>query len=89
MQFEWDENKNATNVAKHKLSFALAWDFPWHEAVLFDRSREEDGEKRYAAVGLLHGKLHTIIFTRRGHCVRVISLRRANKTEESTYEKDR
>ncbi|MGE4350710.1 MAG: BrnT family toxin [Bdellovibrionales bacterium] len=89
MKFEWDENKNAANKAKHKLSFDLAWEFPWHEAALFDRSREDDGEKRYAAVGLLCGKLHTIIFTKRGHRVRIISLRRANKPEEAAYEKNR
>lgn len=76
-------------MVKHKLSFAIAWDFPWHEAVLFDRSREEDGETRYAAVGLLHGKLHTVIFTKRGKRVRLISLRRANKSEETAYEKNR
>ncbi|MDD3182824.1 MAG: BrnT family toxin [Alphaproteobacteria bacterium] len=87
MQFEWDENKNAANVAKHKLSFAEAWDFPWHESVLFDRSREDDGEKRYAAIGRLHGKLHTIIFTKRAKRVRIITLRRANKSEETAYEK--
>ncbi|MDP9127659.1 MAG: BrnT family toxin, partial [Pseudomonadota bacterium] len=46
--FEWDENKNQINIAKHSLSFVEAENFAWHEAVLFDRSRPQDGEKRYA-----------------------------------------
>ena len=87
MQFEWDDDKNAANTAKHKLSFAAAGDFPWHEAALFYRSREDDGEKRYAAVGIMRGKLHTIIFTKRGRRVRIISFRRANQSEERAYEK--
>lgn len=88
MQFEWDEDKNAVNTVKHKLSFSVVYEFPWHEAALFDRSREADEEKRYAAVGEWNGKLHTIIFTRRGRRIRVISLRRANKSEEKAYEEN-
>lgn len=81
--------KDASNQAKHKLPFAAASDFPWHEAILYERSRESDGEQRYAAVGWFRGKLHTVIFTKRGAVTRIISLRRANTAEERAYEKDR
>jgi len=63
-------------------------EFAWHEAVLFDRSRSDDGEHRYAAIGLFDGKLHTVIFTRRGRRTRIISFRRANKPEEKIYEEN-
>jgi len=89
MKFEWDEAKNIANLAKHKLPFAVVLDFPWHEAALYERSRESDGEQRYAAVGLFRGKLHTVIFTKRGTVTRIISLRRSNAAEERAYEKDR
>lgn len=81
----WDETKNAANVAKHGLSFEAVYSFDWTIDVIIDRSRHEDGEKRYAAVGTLYGKLHTVIFTWRGDDVRIISLRRSNTKEERIY----
>ena len=87
--FEWDEDKNRINSAKHGLDFLAVKHFAWHEAVLFDRSRPEDGEKRYAAVGMLNGRLHTVIFTRPGKKrTRIISFRRANTSEEKVYEEN-
>ncbi len=87
--FEWDKSKDQINVAKHGLSFTEVRDFAWHEAVVLDRSRPEDGEKRYAAIGILDGELHTIIFTRPGKKrTRIISFRRANTSEEKAYEEN-
>lgn len=87
--FEWNEDKNSINKAKHGLDFSSVRDFAWHEAVLYDRSRPEDGEKRYAAIGMLDGRLHTIIFTRPGKMrTRIISFRRANESEEKAYEEN-
>jgi uncharacterized DUF497 family protein len=88
MNFEWDDRENSLNIAKHGIDFVAAHDFMWHNAIVFDRSRPEDGEPRYAAVGFLNGAVHTIIFTRRGKKTRIISLRRANKMEERCYEKN-
>lgn len=83
--FTWDDAKNASNKAKHGLSFESVYDFDWTNDIIIDRSRHADGEKRYAAVALLQGKLHTVIFTMRGNDIRVISLRRANAKEERAY----
>ena len=58
----------------------------WDEAILVDRSRHVDLEIRFAAIGWLYGKLYTVIFTRRKGATRIISLRRANRKEEETYE---
>jgi len=87
MEYEWGEEKYARNVAKHGLEFDVLEDFKWGDAVTIDRSRHADGEKRFAAIGLLYGKIHTVIFTWRGGRMRIISLRRANKGEEKIYEK--
>jgi uncharacterized protein len=86
--FEWDEDKNRINVVKHDLDFVLVRDFAWHDAVLYDRSRVDDGEQRYAAIGAFNGQLHTVIFTRRGKQTRIISFRRSNRAEEKTYEEN-
>ena len=85
--FEWDEDKNAYNKAKHGLDFQEALDFEWESAVFLDRSRSKDKETRYIAVNFFKGKLHTIVFTRRENLTRLISMRRSNAREEKDYEK--
>ncbi|MPZ30370.1 MAG: hypothetical protein GEV13_05115 [Rhodospirillales bacterium] len=44
---------------------------------------------RQAAIGLLHGRVCTLIFADRPDGVRLISFRRANRSEEKVYEKVR
>lgn len=84
MSFEWDEAKNRENVEKHGISFLQA-------AVLFDgRPRIEEpsdqkGEGRWKTTGMIGGKHWTIIYTRRGERVRIISVRRARKNERRAY----
>ncbi len=90
MNFEWDEIKNKANKTKHGLDFCEVYDFPWDQAVLLDRSRHADCEQRFAAIGSMNDRLHTVIFTRRKNglknTTRIISLRRANRKEEKIYE---
>ena len=83
--FVWDPAKAERN-AKHGVAFDSAWDFDWETAVVVDRSRRSDGERRQAALGWLEDRLHTVIFTDRPEGVRLISFRRANRAEERTYE---
>jgi uncharacterized DUF497 family protein len=83
--FVGDENKNARNKSKHGMTFDAVHVFDWETAVIVDRSRHADEEQRFAAIGMLDGKLHTVIFTHRADDIRIISLRRSNKGEERTY----
>jgi uncharacterized protein len=89
MIFEWDEAKNAINHFKHGLRFNAVHDFDWEDTCIFDRTRSHEGEKRYAAIGWYDERLHTIIFTKRSNVTRIISMRRSNKNEEMTYEKNK
>jgi uncharacterized protein len=90
LQFEWDEEKNRTNQAKHGVSFEVAmhvWDDP-HVWVYFDRS--ESGEDRFHAVGIV-GRLTflTVVHTYRVasmEIIRIIGARRATRHEKSAYE---
>lgn len=84
--FVWDPTKAGRNFAKHGVAFDSAWDFDWETAVVVDRSRRSDGERRQAAIGWLEDRLHTVIFTDRPEGVRLISFRRANRAEERAYE---
>lgn len=51
MEFEWDEGKNAGNLAKHGVSFELARQFLWAEAIIELDARRDYGELRYVARG--------------------------------------
>lgn len=86
MPFVWDIAKAERNAAKHGISFDDAWEFDWAGAVIVDRSRRLDGEPCQAAIGLLRGRVCTLIFTDRPDGVRLISFRRANRLEERVYE---
>ena len=86
MFFAWDPAKAERNLAKHGIAFEEAWEFDWAGAVVVDRSRRTDGEARQAAIGLLHGRVCTLVFTDRPEGVRLISFRRSNRPEERVYE---
>lgn len=86
MEFEWDEQKNQANIAKHGVSFeeaAAIFDYPTSEIV---DSRVDYGETRYIAIGRnQYFVIFTVVYTERGEAIRIISARRANKRERSLY----
>jgi uncharacterized DUF497 family protein len=43
-------------------------------------------EARFFAIGYIRSRLHALVFTKSGATVRIISLRRAHKTEVKRYE---
>lgn len=86
MVFEWDEAKNKINREKHGLDFDAVFAFDWENALVVDRTRQGDRERRFAALGLYAGKTHTGVFTKRDRNIRIISLRRSNRKEERACE---
>jgi uncharacterized DUF497 family protein len=84
MEFEWDENKRAANLAKHWLDLvdgqAL---FDGRPAYVYQSSRHE--ERRFVTVGLLAGEFVALIWTERGAAARLISLPRARNGEKRAY----
>ena len=86
MEFEWDEAKNASNLTKHGVSFALAQSFDWGEALIEPDQRSDYGEDRFLARGYAEDGLgYSIVFTFRGSAIRVISIRQFNRKEEKRY----
>ncbi len=81
--YEWDENKREANRAKHGVDFAVVAGFDWASALVRRDLRQQ--ETRYAAMGLINGRLHALVFAMRGDAVRVISLRKANDREKELY----
>jgi uncharacterized DUF497 family protein len=87
MQIEFDSEKNAKNIRERGLPFTLADEFDWTTAMIAPSSRH--GETRSFAIGYIGSRLYALVFTKSGETVRVISLRRAHKTEVKRYEKAR
>jgi len=85
-RFEWDDDKARANLAKHKIAFEGA------KQVFDDPDWTDDpddtldyGEERYLAVGLVNGVPIAVLYTFRGDRRRLISARRATRTEEKNY----
>ncbi len=87
--FEWDERKDASNYARHGVSFAAARDVfkdPFAIEQLDDR--EDYGEDRFIIVGMVEGRLLFVAYTLRGESIRIISARGAEPHEQRRYHKD-
>jgi len=85
VKIEFDPAKNERNIAERGIPCTLATEFDWRTAVV--KQSDRDGEKRYAAAGLIRGKLYILVYVNRNGGLRVISLRRANRRETKHYEK--
>lgn len=87
--FEWDENKNELNKKKHKISFDEAKTvFYDDEALLIEDPEHSKEEERFIILGL--SKMANILVV--CHCyrasetvIRIISARKATKTETNQY----
>jgi uncharacterized DUF497 family protein len=84
---EFDINKSEENRNLRGLPFDLVDQFEFDSALIIEDQRQNYGERRWLAIGLLKGRLHVVVFTLRGSAMRVISLRKANEREITRYEK--
>jgi uncharacterized protein len=91
MQFDWDDEKNRANLAKHDVSFELAsyvFDDPLHHSV----SDQCDYEERWRTVGVVKNLItilvvHTITEIEGDEeLIRIISARLATAHERRAYE---
>ena len=87
-QFEWDEAKNAKNVAKHGIDFGDAQRiFSGPCVTRTDERSDMYGELREITVGLLDGvSVIVVVHTDRDGRIRIISARRALRHERKRYE---
>ena len=88
MQFEWDDNKEKLNIAKHGIDFstaALIFRDPMR-IELYDETHSAY-EDRYITMGRIDGVMVVIIvvYTHRSEVIRLISARKATAREERTY----
>ena len=87
LQFEWDARKEALNRKKHGVPFSEAATVFGDSRSLTvadpDHSLEED---RFVLLGLSYReRLLVVVHTERGDTIRIISARKATKTERRQY----
>ena len=90
LKFEWDENKNKINQRKHGISFdEVTSVFRDTLAIVFDDPDHSDNEERFLIIGTSDKRGICLV----SHCyrgqdqvIRIISARKATKTECKIYE---
>ena len=85
MKFEWDNDKNHTNLNKHGIDFNTAKAL-WDDPKRIEIHTGHPIENRNTLIGKIGEKLWASIFTIRGNTIRIISVRRARKKEIKLYD---
>ena len=85
MKITFDPVKDESNFAKHGVSLALAAEFEWDTAVTWPDTRKDYGEARVAGLGYVGLRIYAMVFVDRPHERRIISLRKANRSEVERY----
>ena len=84
--FEWDEDKNKSNLKLHGISFEDAkYVFNDPLKIILPDLYHSEKEERWLAIGLV-GRVLFVVFTERSeNIIRIISARTATKAEERLY----
>ena len=85
MPFEFDPKKSDGNKEKHGIDFLKAQTLWQDENRLLIPARTED-EERWMIIATWNSRIWTGIYTVRDGNIRIISVRRARKSEEEAYE---
>jgi uncharacterized DUF497 family protein len=83
----YDPAKSERNIRNRGLSFELAAEFDFEDALYAVDKRHSYGETRYVAIGMLGVRLHVLCFAETTDGIRVISFRKANAREVKRYAK--
>jgi len=70
--FEWDENKDKENQAKHNVPFSLAqYAFLDPHRIIAEDMPHSEGEERLYCIGRVDDGIMTVRFTFRGEKIRI------------------
>jgi uncharacterized DUF497 family protein len=89
LRFEWDRRKAATNLLKHRVSFAEAESVFFDEhARLINDPHHSHQEERFVLLELSNALRVLIVchcYRRNGDVIRIISARKATRSEATFY----
>jgi len=87
--FEWDDDKAASNLTKHGVSFDDARSvFRDPFAIELIDDRENYAEERYILIGMSIDNLLVVVHTQRDERNRIISARKAEANERRFYHEE-
>ena len=86
--FEWNDDKAAENLRKHRVDFEEAASIFNDELMITEADWvHSDEEDRYVSLGLSNtNKLLVVIYTERVRSIRIISAREPTAKEKRSYE---
>ena len=88
LNFEWDADKARENYRKHRVSFEegiTVFGDPF--SITIDDPDHSADEQRYIDIGTSEkGRVLVVSYTERGGSIRIISCRRATRSERRRYE---
>lgn len=88
LRFEWDQHKADSNLKKHGGSFQEATSvFADALSISIPDPDHSASEERFLDLGLSHrNRLLVVSYTEHGEIIRIISARRASRSERKDYE---
>ena len=88
LNFAWDEEKEKSNLKKHRVSFEEATTvFIDPFSMTIPDSDHSVDEQRYIDIGSSDkGRVLVVVYTERGSNIRIISCRKATPSERKLYE---
>lgn len=87
MRFRYDSAKAASNLKKHRVSFADAEGVFYDPLGIHQLDPDSEDEERFVAIGMgSAGQVLVVVYTIRGEEIRLISVRRATRREVKNYE---
>jgi len=86
MEFEWDRQKAASNLKKHRIDFADAATVFYDDMAVTIRDDVPE-EERFVTLGMdALGRMLVVVYTWRGNRIRIVSARKATPGEHDHYE---
>ncbi len=88
LNFEWDDDKAAANLRKHKVTFDEAKTvFADPFSITIKDAAHSDDEYRFVDIGVsVNGRILVVVYSERASRTRLISSRQATKAERYKYE---
>lgn len=86
MEFEWDDDKYQSNLAKHGVSFRLATRIFKGPILTEEDVRRDYGERRFISIGVVQGICLVVVHTERDGITRIISAWLGGRNDKKRYD---
>ena len=83
--FEFNDSKSQGNLRMHDIDFHTAQEL-WEDPNLVEIEAKSTDEPRYLVIAMIDTTVWSAVITYRNDLIRIISVRRARKTEVTLYE---